>query len=130
LAAQTLLRNLFQLTSEQSIGGQWLRLARCLAGSVVAGWRATRFGRKKLLLLSAVLFCSVLSVTALAGSFGASSLAITGGLAIGIASNVSPTYIVKSVRRPGEAAVALNKLTSWWDLAAPDRELADCRKFR
>ncbi len=104
----------FRLTSEQSIG--WANscaLLGCLAGSVVAGWASDRFGRKKLLLLSAVLFAVSSAFTALAGSFGAFiGWRITGGLAIGIASNVSPTYIAEISPAPWRGRlVALNQLT-------------------
>ncbi len=104
----------FRLTSEQSIG--WANscaLLGCLAGSLVAGWASDRFGRKKLLLVSAVLFALSSALTALAGSFTAFiGWRITGGLAIGIASNVSPTYIAEISPAPWRGRlVALNQLT-------------------
>src|SRR3954463_14033608 len=47
----------FRLTSEQAIG--WANscaLLGCLLGSVVSGGLSDRFGRKRLLMLSAILF--------------------------------------------------------------------------
>jgi len=104
----------FRLTSEQSIG--WANscaLLGCLAGSLVAGWASDRFGRRKLLLVSAVLFAVSSTFTALASSFDEFiGWRITGGLAIGIASNVSPTYIAEISPAPWRGRlVALNQLT-------------------
>ncbi len=104
----------FRLTTARSIG--WANscaLLGCLGGSLIAGWASDRFGRKKLLLLSAVLFAVSSALTALAGSFGAFiGWRITGGVAIGIASNVSPTYIAEVSPAPWRGRlVALNQLT-------------------
>lgn len=87
----------FSLTSDQLIG--WATscaLVGCLAGSVVSGAVSDRLGRKKLLLLSALLFGVSSVLTGWAGSFFSFVCwRIAGGVAIGIASNVSPTYIAE-----------------------------------
>jgi MFS transporter, SP family, xylose:H+ symportor len=104
----------FRLISARSIG--WANscaLLGCLIGSLIAGWAADRFGRKKLLLVSAVLFAGSSAFTALAGNFSTFIVwRITGGVAIGIASNVSPTYIAEVSPAPWRGRlVALNQLT-------------------
>ena len=45
-------------------------LTGCLAGSVLSGWLSDRFGRKRLLILSAGLFIAASFGTGSAGSFG------------------------------------------------------------
>ena len=71
-------------------------LAGCLAGAAVSGWLTDTFGRKKLLIASALLF-----ILGSAGTGASSSLTefivfrITGGIGIGIASNISPLYIAE-----------------------------------
>jgi sugar porter (SP) family MFS transporter len=87
----------FQLTNERLVG--WANscaLLGCLIGSIFSGWASDRLGRKLPLIASAVLFAVSSALTALAGSFNAFVFwRITGGVAIGIASNVSPTYIAE-----------------------------------
>ena len=88
-------------------------LIGCLAGAVISGWLSDRFGRKKLLILSAALF-----VVASIGTGGASSFVvfvlfrIIGGIGIGLASNLSPVYIAEVT--PGSVRgrfVSINQLT-------------------
>ncbi|TFG89850.1 MAG: MFS transporter, partial [Candidatus Atribacteria bacterium] len=88
-------------------------LIGCLAGAVLSGWMSDRFGRKKLLILSAGIF-----VTASLGTGGADSFLsfvffrILGGIGIGLASNLSPMYIAEVT--PGKvrgAFVSINQLT-------------------
>ena len=80
----------FRLDSEQAIG--WANscaLLGCLAGSVLSGAGADRFGRKKLLIGSAVLFAVSSVATGWAQTFAQFvTWRIAGGVAIGIASNV------------------------------------------
>jgi sugar porter (SP) family MFS transporter len=69
-------------------------LIGCLVGALVSGGMSDRFGRKWLLFLSAVLFAVTSVGTGLAGSFDAFVVwRILGGVAIGLASNLSPMYI-------------------------------------
>src|ERR1700690_3277224 len=79
----------FRLGSQQLVG--WANscaLLGCLAGSLLAGAASDRFGRKKLLILSALLFAvsSVLTGWAPTFSFFV-AWRVMGGVAIGIASN-------------------------------------------
>jgi MFS transporter, SP family, arabinose:H+ symporter len=71
-------------------------LVGCLAGAVISGWLSDRFGRKKLLILSAVLFVAASLGTGSAGSFSIFVIfRIVGGAGIGLASNLSPMYIAE-----------------------------------
>lgn len=104
----------FQLLSEEQIG--WANscaLVGCLLGSVISGAISDRFGRKKLLILSALLFAGSSLLTGWAHSFPQFiAWRIAGGVAIGIASNVSPTYIAEVSPAPWRGRlVALNQLT-------------------
>ncbi|MFP5230047.1 MAG: sugar porter family MFS transporter [Acidobacteriota bacterium] len=87
----------FHLTSEALVG--WANscaLVGCFAGSLLAGAASDRLGRKKVLTLSALLFALSSVMTGWAPSFTAFiAWRITGGVAIGLASNVSPTYIAE-----------------------------------
>jgi SP family sugar porter-like MFS transporter len=87
----------FQLTSASDIG--WAKgcaLLGCLVGSLLAGVLSDRFGRKRLLLLAALLFTVSALATGLAPTFAQFVFwRIIGGVAIGIASNLSPMYIAE-----------------------------------
>ncbi|MDE3066923.1 MAG: sugar porter family MFS transporter [Verrucomicrobiota bacterium] len=104
----------FHLTSSLDIG--WAKssaLLGCLLGALLAGALSDRFGRKRLLALSALLFAVSSVATGLAGTFGLFVFwRIVGGSAIGLASNLSPLYIAEVA--PAEARgrlVSLNQLT-------------------
>ena len=88
-------------------------LIGCLAGAVLSGWMSDRFGRKKLLILSAGLFIAASIGTGGAGSFTSFVFfRIVGGIGIGLASNLSPMYIAEVT--PGKvrgAFVSINQLT-------------------
>jgi MFS transporter, SP family, xylose:H+ symportor len=104
----------FQLNAPQLVG--WANscaLIGCFLGSIISGWMSDRFGRKKLLLLSAVLFAVSSILPGWAHSFTAFiAWRMTGGVAIGIASNVSPTYIAEVSPAPWRGRlVTLNQLT-------------------
>lgn len=88
-------------------------LTGCLAGAVLSGWLSDRFGRKKLLIVAAVLFIAASLGT---GSSGSLSMFIVfrifGGIGIGLASNLSPMYIAEIT--PGTVRgrfVSINQLT-------------------
>lgn len=87
----------FHLTSEALIG--WANscaLLGCFAGSLIAGSAADKFGRKRLLVISAILFALSSIFTGWAHSFNAFIFwRVMGGVAIGLASNVSPMYIAE-----------------------------------
>src|ERR1035438_6793001 len=104
----------FQLTSERQIG--WANscaLLGCLLGSLFAGAATDRFGRKILLIVSAALFAISSVLTGWAATFTAFVVwRIMGGVAIGIASNVSPVYIAEvSPARLRGRLVSLNQVT-------------------
>jgi MFS transporter, SP family, xylose:H+ symportor len=104
----------FQLTSAELVG--WANscaLIGCFIGSIISGGASDRFGRRKLLLLSAVLFALSSVLTGWAYSFAAFiAWRMIGGVAIGIASNVSPTYIAEVSPAPWRGRlVTLNQLT-------------------
>jgi SP family xylose:H+ symportor-like MFS transporter len=104
----------FGLTSPQLIG--WANscaLVGCLLGSLVCSALSDRLGRRKLLVVAASLFAISSTCTGLASSFTTFvSWRIIGGIAIGIASNVSPTYIAEISPAPWRGRlVALNQLT-------------------
>ena len=104
----------FRLESEQLIG--WANscaLLGCLVGSVLSGAMADRLGRKKLLIASAMLFALSSVLTGWAPTFPQFVLwRIAGGVAIGIASNVSPIYIAEiSPAQWRGRLVAMNQLT-------------------
>ena len=104
----------FQLSSQQQIG--WANscaLLGCLLGSLCAGAAADRFGRKKMLVASAVLFAVSSVLTGWASTFTAFVIwRIAGGVAIGIASNVSPVYIAEISPAPWRGRlVSMNQMT-------------------
>jgi sugar porter (SP) family MFS transporter len=104
----------FNLNSEQLIG--WANscaLVGCLIGSLLSGAVSDRAGRKKLLAGSAFLFAASSVFTGLSQTFTQFVLwRTTGGIAIGVASNVSPTYISEiSPAAWRGRLVALNQLT-------------------
>jgi SP family sugar porter-like MFS transporter len=88
-------------------------LIGCLAGAVLSGWTSDRFGRKKLLILSAGIFVFASLGTGGAGSFMSFVFfRMMGGIGIGLASNLSPMYIAEVT--PGKvrgAFVSINQLT-------------------
>ena len=104
----------FQLNGEHLVG--WANscaLLGCLLGSMAAGGLSDRFGRKKLLILSACLFAVSSVLTGWAPAFTWFVVwRIAGGVAIGMASNVSPMYIAEvSPAAWRGRLVSLNQLT-------------------
>ena len=88
-------------------------LIGCLVGALVAGALSDKFGRKYLLVVSALLFAATSIGNGLATSFSVFvAWRILGGVAIGLASNLSPMYIaeVAPARIRGQL-VAVNQLT-------------------
>jgi len=88
-------------------------LVGCLVGAVMAGAWSDKYGRKKMLIISSVLFTVSAYGTGAVDSFTWFILyRILGGFGIGIASNISPIYIAEvspaSVRG---RFVSLNQLT-------------------
>ncbi len=85
----------FHLTTEAQIG--WVNscaLIGCLVGAMLAGALSDRLGRKRLLILAALLFAVTSLGNGLAQSFNIFiAWRILGGVAIGLASSLSPMYI-------------------------------------
>lgn len=105
----------FNITESPELQGlaMSIALAGCLVGAMVAGGLADRWGRKPLLILSALIFLVTAYGT---GAFNSFNLFLCvrflGGIAIGIASGLSPMYIAEVA--PSEIRgrlVSLNQLT-------------------
>lgn len=118
----------FHLTNAAQSG--WANscaLIGCLAGSLLAGVMSDKLGRKKLLILAALLFAVTSIGNGLANNFTVFVIwRILGGVAIGLASGLSPLYIaeVAPAQMRGKL-VAINQLTivvgilaaqviNWW----------------
>jgi MFS family permease len=88
-------------------------LVGCLFGAVLSGGLSDRLGRKWLLVLAAALFLVSSIGTALVDSFFAFNVwRVMGGLAIGLASNLSPMYIAEVAPAAWRGRlVAMNQLT-------------------
>ena len=88
-------------------------LVGCLVGAMVAGAAADRWGRKPLLMVSAVLFTVSAVTTGLFNDFTLFNIArFIGGVGIGVASALSPMYIAEV--SPAEIRgrmVSLNQMT-------------------
>ena len=88
-------------------------LIGCLVGAIISGALCDKFGRKLLLLLSALLFAVsslAIAMTSVFHTFVAWRIA--GGIAIGLASNLSPMYIAEIA--PAQVRgklVSVNQLT-------------------
>jgi sugar porter (SP) family MFS transporter len=71
-------------------------LVGCLTGAVLSGGLSDKLGRKRLLVAAALLFAASSILTGWAPSFRAFvAFRILGGVAIGMASNLSPMYIAE-----------------------------------
>lgn len=89
-------------------------LLGCLVGALTAGRLSDRFGRKPLLLVAATLFFCTSWATGAASSFLMFNIfRFTGGIAIGMASNLSPMYIAEIAPTDVRGRlVAVNQLTT------------------
>ena len=88
-------------------------LIGCLIGALVAGGLSDKFGRKRLLIASAIIFAVTSIGNALAPNFTVFiGWRILGGVAIGLASNLSPMYIaeIAPAQMRGKL-VSINQLT-------------------
>lgn len=112
--AKPFFESYFQLKNPAMVG--WANscaLIGCLLGALAAGALSDRFGRKKLLLASAFLFAVTSIGNGLANTFAIFvTWRILGGVAIGLASNLSPMYIaeVAPAQMRGKL-VSINQLT-------------------
>ena len=112
--AKPFFQRYFQLTTETQIG--WANscaLIGCLVGALAAGGWSDKYGRKRLLIVAALIFAVTSLGNALAGSFTVFiAWRIFGGVAIGLASSLSPMYIAEVA--PAQIRgrlVAINQLT-------------------
>jgi SP family sugar porter-like MFS transporter len=68
----------------------------CIIGAMLSGYLSDRFGRKRPLILTALVFIISAIGTGASGSIGSFVFfRIVGGVAIGLASNLSPMYIAE-----------------------------------
>src|SRR3974377_1162665 len=126
--AKPFFQRYFELTSEAQIG--WANscaLICCLFGALMAGGVRRTFGAKRLLILSALLFAVTSGGNGLAQNFTIFiAWRMLGGVAIGLASSLSPMYIseVAPAQMRGKL-VSINHLTivlgillaqviNWW----------------
>ena len=88
-------------------------LIGCLIGAMVAGSAADKWGRKPLLMLSAVLFTVSAIATGLFNDFTLFTIArFVGGIGIGVASALAPMYIAEvSPTEIRGRMVSLNQMT-------------------
>lgn len=107
------LRAQLHLTEVQTEMAASSLLFGCIFGASVAGWLSDRFGRRRVLMISGLLF----AVSAIGAAiphtlaeFAAARLA--GGLAVGAASVLAPLYIAEvAPARSRGRLVALNQMT-------------------
>jgi SP family sugar porter-like MFS transporter len=85
----------------------------CILGALLSGVFSDMLGRKRLLIVAALLFTISALWTSLAGDFVQFNVArILGGIGIGLASNLSPMYIAEiSPGRVRGRFVSINQLT-------------------
>ncbi|HWR14105.1 MAG TPA: sugar porter family MFS transporter [Terriglobales bacterium] len=104
----------FQLTSASQQGwAMSCALVGCLFGAVLSGGMSDKFGRKRLLIVAAFVFAASSVGTGLANTFVSFVIwRMLGGLAIGLASSLSPMYIaeIAPAKLRGKL-VSLNQLT-------------------
>ena len=88
-------------------------LVGCMGGAVFAGKLADSYGRRPILVLSAILFSLSALGTGLSDTFTAFIIwRIVGGLGIGIASTISPLYIAEIAPQQTRGLfVSINQLT-------------------
>jgi len=90
-----------------------IALIGCMIGACTCGWLADKIGRKRLLIVSAVIFLLSAILTGAFSTFGLFLVArFFGGIGIGIASGLSPMYIaeVAPTQIRGKL-VSLNQMT-------------------
>jgi sugar porter (SP) family MFS transporter len=112
--AKLFFESYFNITSAAQSG--WANscaLIGCLVGALLAGALSDKFGRKRLLIVSAFLFAITSLGNALAPNFTIFVIwRMLGGVAIGLASNLSPMYIAEiAPAQMRGRLVSINQLT-------------------
>ncbi len=106
----------FKITDDMPLMRGWTMssaLVGCLVGAAISGMLTDRLGRKRLLVVSGLLFTVSGIGTGIAWSlFCFNVFRIIGGLGIGLASNLSPMYIAEiSPAQMRGKFVSINQLT-------------------
>lgn len=105
----------FEITNSPALQGWAMSsaLIGCMLGAVAAGSLSDRFGRKRLLLVSGAIFVLSAVGTGAAGAMTPFILyRLLGGIAIGLASTLSPMYIAEVAPREVRGKfVSINQLT-------------------
>ena len=114
IGAKPYFEKYFLLTTAAQTG--WINscaLIGCLIGALIAGAMSDKFGRKRLLIFSAALFAVTSLGNALAQNYTIFVIwRMLGGVAIGLASSLSPMYIAEMApARMRGKLVSLNQLT-------------------
>ena len=106
------LKRQFSLTDSQTEIGASSLLLGCVLGASLAAFTSDRFGRKRVLLAAAALFTASSIAAALPRNLTQFVIArLVGGLAIGLASTLSPLYIAEiSPARIRGLLVSVNQL--------------------
>ncbi|MGQ9634683.1 MAG: sugar porter family MFS transporter [Bryobacteraceae bacterium] len=106
------LREQFQLSEVQTEMAASSLLAGCILGAAFGGWFSDRFGRRRILMVSALLFALSSAGAALPRNLSEFMAArFAGGIAIGMASLLAPLYIaeIAPARNRGRL-VSLNQM--------------------
>jgi SP family arabinose:H+ symporter-like MFS transporter len=107
------LKTKFDLTPAMQGWAASSAIIGCIFGAMFAGWASDKFGRKKVLILTAVLFAVSAVGSALPANLTQFAIyRFIGGLGIGAASMVSPLYITELA-----PASIRGKLVSYYQLA-------------
>lgn len=104
----------FDITQSPGLQGLAMSsaLIGCIPGAIFSGWLGDRYGRKKSLILAAILFTLSALGVGFSDTFGSfMAFRILGGMGIGIAAAISPMYIseVAPARYRGRL-VSINQL--------------------